>query len=176
MKKLKSLYQICYVALTILSFCHCSTKNLTTQKSRTATSHAEDISIQTSESGAFQGSRIIAMSDSVNQQYRINIFPLDTFSFSLQNGFKGKASMIEVVGTRQEVKKITDSNTFRAERQDETQYDSKSRSRVKTFNRDKSLEKRKSNIIVNILSVITLGVLMWLVWRKWKSLLSTIRF
>ncbi len=165
---MKNLIQLCLVALTMLSLCHCSTKNLSTQKSRKAVHSTEDISIQSSERGFLQGSRIISMSDSANNQYRINIFPLDTFSFSLQNGFKGKASMIEVVGRRQEVKKIIDSSTIRGERQEETQYDSKRSSRESTTSRQKNLQKKRSKLLLTVLTLGLSGLVIWFCWRLWK--------
>ncbi len=76
--------------------------------------------------------------------------------------------MIEVVGTSQEVKKITDSSSFQAERQDKTQYERKSSTNEKTFNQDKTVEKRKSSITAGFFILVVLGVLTCLVVRKWK--------
>ena len=171
MKNQKTIFQICYVALTFLSLCHCSTKNLSTQKSRKAIHSAENISIQSSEQGFLQRSRIISISDSANLQYRVNIFPLDTFSFSFQNGFKGKASMIEVVGTGQQSKKITDSNTFRARRQNETQYDKKGSSKESTTSRQKKLQKKRSNLLSTMLALGISGLVIWMCWRLWKHII-----
>ena len=165
---MKNLSQLCLVALTILSLSYCSTKNLSTQKSRKAIHSAENGSIQSSERGSIQGSRIISISDSANNQYRVNISPIDTFSFSLQNGFKGKAYRIEIVGTRKEVKKITDSSSFRAQRQNETQYDRKSRSTETTALRDKTLEKKNSTLVMNLLAIGLSGLVIWICWRIWK--------
>lgn len=168
-KQVQFFVQLLVVTSIFLSLCHCSTKNLSTQKSRKAIHNTEDISIQSSERGFLQGSRLISMSDSVDNQYYIKISPLDTFSFSLQNGFKGKATMIEVVGTSQEVRKIIDSSSFRADRQNETQYDRKSRTKETTASRHKKLEKKKSTLLLNILvlgvSVLVIGIC----WRLWKQ-------
>ena len=169
MKKLRTIQnRLQYSALIILIFCHCTTKNLSTQKSRKAIHSTEDISIQSSERGFLQGSRIISMSDSVDNQYYIKIFPLDTFSFSLQNGFKGKASLIEVVGTRQEVKKIIDSSTIRAERQNETLYNNKSTSKESIASRQKKLQKKRSTLLLPMLTLGISGLVIWICWRWWK--------
>ena len=42
--------------------------------------------------------QIIELSDSSNHQYKVRIFPLDTFSFSVDSGFKGRARSIELSG------------------------------------------------------------------------------
>lgn len=38
------------------------------------------------------------MTDSADELYTISIIPKDTFSFSVQHGFKGKAEKIELPG------------------------------------------------------------------------------
>lgn len=51
-------------------------------------------------------SRVVLLSDSNKQRYSIKIFPLDTFSYSVQDGFKGKASKIEVMGSSDYMRRI----------------------------------------------------------------------
>ena len=45
--------------------------------------------------------------DSTQQFYQVRIFPLDSFSYSLSNGFNGRASSIEISGSGEQVSRIT---------------------------------------------------------------------
>ncbi len=157
------------ILFIILSLSSCHTKHLTTQKSRTSVSSTEDINFQAKHDQSYQGNRIISISDSTNQFYRVNIFPLDTFSFSIQDGFKGKASRVEVIKTVQQVKQINDSSLFTAKRHNETQYYSESEASETTASRIKSLEKKNSSIIVNLLGIGFAGALIWLCRGFWKQ-------
>lgn len=47
--------------------------------------------------------------DSLDHQYRVTIFPVDTFHFSPDTGFMGKASRIELTGQRRAFRWLNDS-------------------------------------------------------------------
>ena len=169
MKTLKSFaIRQCYTAVVILTITACRTKHLNKQMTRTSDRQAQETTIKNKQNELYQGNRIISMIDSGNHQYRVNIFPLDTFSFSLHDGFKGRASVIEIIGTAHQVRQIRDSSSFIAKQQNETQYDLKSKSRETAVSRVKSLEKSKSSIIPVLLGIGLAGLIVWVGWRFWK--------
>lgn len=161
MKLLRNVKLCCAITIA-LSISACRLKHLNTQKSRTTERSTEDINFQAKDNQSYQGNRIISISDSTNQFFRVNIFPMDTISFSIQDGFKGRASRIEVIGNGQQVKQITDSSSFTAKHQNETQYARESESSETTTSRIKSLKKKKSTIIVNLLGIGLAVVIVWL--------------
>lgn len=90
----------------------CGIRKLNAGKSQSSLLVKDEISLLSNEYESYQGKRIIMIRDSNNQQYRLKISPVDTFTFSLENGFKGKASSIEFKGTFQQKTATTDSSTF----------------------------------------------------------------
>ena len=86
-------------ALILIIFCHiaCRTiKNSNRQQSRNANRELVDSRIQEQESTKISIST--AITDSSGRFYQATIFPVDTFQFSLRDGFKGKALKVEVRG------------------------------------------------------------------------------
>lgn len=55
-------------------------------------------------------SAVNSLSDSSEQIYQLTIFPVDSFRFSVQEGFRGKASKLELKGTIHAVEKLADSS------------------------------------------------------------------
>ena len=69
----------------------------------------EQTATRTIEQEDKQVSRISTLSDSSGHVYQITIFPVDSFHFSPLDGFRGKASKIELIGDSREVKRVYDS-------------------------------------------------------------------
>lgn len=59
--------------------------------------------------------------DSSEQVFRVTIMRLDTFSFSFENGYKGRASLVEYSGTTRHTSALTDSLVVGSESQNENQ-------------------------------------------------------
>ena len=165
---MKTLNQIilstCFALWVLTSITACRTKNLSTQSSRMSNRHAEDISIHDVKRDSLQSSRVIELRDSVNKQYSVKIFPVDTFSFSIKGGYKGKARMIEISGIDQQVRNISDSSTSKLNLQKETQYDGQSRGGETSETLNKKLEKRSSQVTGILLVLGGIGVVLWLMW------------
>lgn len=174
---MKTLIQILisiYFTLWVLaSITACRTKNLSTQSSRISNRHAEDISIHDLKRDSLQSSRVIELRDSVNKQYSIKIFPLDAFTFSIKDGYRGKAAMIELFGTDQQVRNISDSSFSTVKLGNETHYNSQSRGRETSGTRVKALEK-KSSVVAGILLLV--GVMILFLWLFWRFRRTNIRF
>jgi hypothetical protein len=157
-----------YIVVAIIIITACSTKQLTTQMSRTSDCQTRETSIKSKQNESFLGHRIISMRDSSNHQYRIHIFPLDTFTFSIKDGFRGKASSIEVFGAERRVKQVSDRGAFTAKKESGVQYEHESKSRKTAVNNIKSVEKSKAGMIGIFIWIGLVGLIGWLGWRVWK--------
>ena len=78
--------------------CGCSSRKLR------STIETESTSVETTvnQKTAVQQSlytRQILVSDSSEAAYKVLIFPVDSFQFSIRDGFKGKATRVEILGT-----------------------------------------------------------------------------
>ena len=96
--------------MILIMLCHgaCRTSKLSNRQ-RNVVSANEQTATRTIEQEDKQLSRISTLSDSSGHVYQLTIFPVDTFQFSPVNGFRGKASKIELIGDSREVKKVYDS-------------------------------------------------------------------
>ena len=100
-------------ALILIIFCHiaCRTiKNSNRQQSRSADRELIDSRIQEHESTKISLSTVIA--DSSGRFYQATIFPVDTFQFSLQDGFKGKALKVEVRGSVKQLIRVNEAGSM----------------------------------------------------------------
>lgn len=103
--------------MVVIGTSGCGSRNLSTNKLRSSLALKDKVNILTNENELYQGSKVIMITDSNDYQYKLKIFPLDTFTFSLENGFKGKASSIEFTGRLQQKTATTDSSTFAGRKQ-----------------------------------------------------------
>ncbi len=169
MKKLKIIIRTVFISLLMLSFDSCRIKNLDKQSLRVTDRQSTDLNIRHRQNENYEGKSFVSIKDSGDHQYRVNIFPTDTFSFSIQNGFKGNASRIEVLGTNRQTRIVSDSNSFYIGRQTEMLYDRESESKTTAVSRAKNLEKRKNSILPYLLGLVLGVVAVWLGWRVWKK-------
>ena len=105
--------------------------------------------------------------DSNGQEYHVTIFPADSFRFSLQEGFSGKATKIELRGSARQLTRINDSTTINATAL------RKSSSGVirKTSNEERSRSRsvKKSAISwIWVWGMLALGLLMVWVWKHFR--------
>ena len=95
---MKHLLKLAAIILIFFSHIACRTiKNSNRQQSRNANRELVDSRIQEQESTKISLST--AITDSSGRFYQATIFPVDTFQFSLRDGFKGKALKVEVRGS-----------------------------------------------------------------------------
>lgn len=112
-------------------------------------------------------SRLLAITDSSGQEYRITIFPTDSFQFSPERGFRGKASKIELSGSIRRTKQIHDSTDFRSLGIRENRTTQVMKQDVKELNRAKSTEKIRLVWWAAALALIAVLVLGWLKLRRY---------
>lgn len=159
MKTLNIIIKFLTTALVLTS---CNTKHLSILKSRTTERQIENVSLHSRQNEILNSNRIISISDSANHLYRINIFPLDTFDFSIQDGFTGRASRIEVIGKLQGFRRVSDSTQFGVENRREVDYDSEVELNRKSTGRTKVLEKKKNISVLALIGVVlVMGGIMW---------------
>jgi hypothetical protein len=84
--------------LILISLSSCSTRKLNKQILKSSASAQSEIRMQDFRNDKLESKRKILLTDTVNEHYSVIIFPADTFSFSAQHGFKGKAEKIELSG------------------------------------------------------------------------------
>ncbi len=110
--------------------------------------------------------RMILMTDSADELYTMSIIPADTFSFSAQHGFLGKAEKIEVTGLIRRVQSRTDNTVLHAEKQNSRTYEEQQQSEKSELSRTRILEKRSWPVImVFIVLAGIIGIGWWL--RRW---------
>ena len=110
---MKTIFKLAGMILIILSQSACRThKLLNRQQDRSAAFEATDTHTREQQKKFY--SIQSSIKDSSGQLYQVTIFPADTFEFSLQQGFKGKASKVELKGSASQLKMVNDSAIFSA--------------------------------------------------------------
>ena len=156
-----------FLALLILiNISSCNTRRLNRQKSESSALQQSEIRFQDLKNERYEGKRMIILSDSANELYTVRIIPADTFSFSAQHGFRGKAAKIEVSGLLRRVMTRSDNTEVSAEKQTGRTYKEQYRSEKSELFRTGVLEKKSWRVV---LVFILLGLLILLVWllRRW---------
>ncbi len=120
----------------------CRIKDLNTQKSRNIRSETDEISMLRNDSELYSGQRSVLVSDSINHQYKVKIFPIDTFNFSWANGFTGRAASIEVTGLAHLARKTSDSSVVFAARRTNIDYQRKTDAKILESSNSKILKKK----------------------------------
>ena len=105
---MKKIIRLAGMILIMLCLGACRTSKLSNRQ-RNVLNAKEQTATRTIEHEDKQLSRISSLSDSGRHVYQLTIFPIDTFYFSPLNGFRGKASKIELMGDAREVKRVYDS-------------------------------------------------------------------
>lgn len=152
-------------ATLIICGAGCRTKHLEAHKSRLSGSFKESIATGVRQSETYQGRQVIIFKDSADHQYSLKIFPLDTISFSLENGFRGRASSIEVTGALRSEKKTFSLSSAFSEKRNEIVREEGSERQSKETAVSKKLEKRSWSItpILIVSGIVIVILVLW--WR-----------
>jgi hypothetical protein len=94
----------------ILSLASCRSREMSFGRSKTSETEKERISLNESRSESVNGVRVMEMRDSSKQFVGLRIYPLDTFSLNVNDGFRGKAKVVEYWGVEERVKEARDSS------------------------------------------------------------------
>lgn len=87
-----------------------STKLRNSEKVESTTIEKNAESLRTMNQHSYD--RVIRVGDSTAATYRVIIFPTDSFQFSMNEGFIGKATKVELIGQTRRHKQIYDSTTI----------------------------------------------------------------
>lgn len=155
-----------FTLLILVIFSTCSTRKLNRQKSASSASIQSEIRMQELEKDQIEAKRKLLLTDTTDEQYTVTIFPLDSFSFSTENGFRGKAEKIEVKGMNRRVKTLSDSMMVQVERQSNRVYEAEERRERKEVLSGKMVDRKRWNWVIVFLGLILAGWSFWRVVRK----------
>ncbi|HQS51747.1 MAG TPA: hypothetical protein PLN99_07600 [Daejeonella sp.] len=157
--------------LLLLALTSCQTdKFLNRQKSKMQVSEDQKIMNITELQARLKDSRTIRLSDSSGHTYQVDIFPVDTFSFSPESGFKGKAFSISIKGKQDVLRSLIDSSN-RSQDVHNLEMDNIEFSRKMEHNTDSKIKEKESRIAFSkiIMALLALVILM-AGWRYWKRI------
>ena len=162
---MKTIVIILLALLILIGLSSCSTRKLNKQKFEISSSAKSEMRMQELMNDKLEAKRKILMTDTANEYYSVIIFPADTFSFSAQHGFKGKAEKIELSGKLRRVISRIDSAGLLAERQRDRHYREQYEGKKVELSNSRVLEK-KGLKMVNVLIMVVVVILGgWVVWR-----------
>lgn len=138
---MKNIFTLPALILIILSHNGCrSTKTSNRHQNRVSVQEQYDIKARVQEFNDYSSSE--SLSDSSGRSFQLTIFPADTFQFSLQHGFIGKASKVVLRGSSKQVIRLTDTSRIVSSKTFESVEKVRRDSLVKMNNRSVSVEKR----------------------------------
>ena len=153
------------VLLILINFSSCSTRKLNKQKFEISSSAQSEIRMQDFRNDKFEAKRKILLTDTAHEHYSVIIFPSDTFSFSAQHGFKGKAERIELSGKVRRVINLTDSSGLLEEKQKVVNYEEEYESKKVELSKFRVLEKKGLKVVNVLIMVVGVILVGWWLWR-----------
>lgn len=151
--------------LILINFSSCSTRKLNKQKFESSATTQSEIRMQELINDKLEAKRKILLNDTAHEHYSVIIYPADTFSFSAQHGFKGKAEKIELSGKLRRVISRIDSAGLLAERQRNRHYGEQYEGKKTEVSNSRVLEKRRSKVVNVLIMVVGVILVGWLLWR-----------
>lgn len=128
----------------ILGFHTSCSRILNYERNKAKLIQKEEVRMTNDQSELIYGNRLIRLTDSSSKFFSIEIYPLDTFTFSVNNGFKGKASKIGVQGLIYKRQKFLDSISFSAENEQILEFRSENEIKEKEIRAIKDVKNRRS--------------------------------
>ncbi|MEJ7694643.1 hypothetical protein [Daejeonella sp.] len=114
------------------------------------------------------------ITDSSHQSYQLTIFPADTFKFSIQNGFIGKATKIIITGSGSQLKHILDTSKYVQTSTTDTEV---------TMTRNEQTNIRGRSAVVErgylmwkwICAATVVGLVLFIGWRRFRKFLPQLK-
>lgn len=156
--------------LLLLALTSCQTdKFLNRQKSKMQVSEDQKITITSALQTRLKDSRTIQLSDSLGHTYQVDIFPVDTFSFSPESGFKGKAIGISITGKQNILRSLIDSSN-RSQDVHNLEMDNIEFSRRIEHNTNSKIKEKDNRIAIPKIIMVLVSLLILITgWRYVKS-------
>lgn len=155
--------------LVLITLSGCRTKDLSFAKFKSSETVKEHLSLDENRSVSEKGMRVIDFQDSGKLFVGLRIYPLDTFSLSVNQGFKGRASLIEYVGLKEGVIRLKDSSVLAANEEHKFRYVRDTKGQKTAVSKMRELRKKSLRNLAWILIVGLVVLNIWVWWRKGKS-------
>lgn len=162
---MKTIFKIAVCLLILFIFqSGCRGKRMQRQMMRESDKIEQTRRTQHFQSEGWSLSNLHSEIDSSKLVYQVKIFPLDSFSYSMQDGFKGAASRIEIAGSLQNHKWFEKYTTASAKKLSDSSsiVVRKEKNLVKATAK---VVKRKESLFI-FLGVLVLLISVWIWWRK----------
>ncbi len=131
------------MALLMLVLSCRSSKYSNRQKVQVASKTQTDLNSALNKDNQFV--RTTTLSDSIGQYYQLTIFPVDSFKFSLQSGFSGKATKVMILGSSKQLTRLSDSSKYAESLSAESAV--KLTESVKAHMNDRSVSVERSTVL-----------------------------
>ena len=125
----------------------------------------EKISLNENHSESVHGVRVVDFRDSSKQFVGLRIYPLDTFSLSVDKGFTGRASVIEYWGVKERVTAGKDSLGVVVKKGSSIGYVGEMKMRKNEVSKSREIRK-ESMELMGWLVIFGLGMFGFWVWRR----------
>ncbi|MGV3686475.1 MAG: hypothetical protein ACO1NS_12665 [Daejeonella sp.] len=155
--------QLAGMALIMLALSCRSSKYSSWQKAQIDIKGRTDLNSELIQENQFL--RTASLSDSTGEFYQLTIFPVDSFKFSLQNGFAGKASKVVLNGSVKQQLRISDTSkinktmTYQAEASRSSDLTERNKSREAALERTGIMSKGLA------LGLFVLLIILGLLWK-----------
>ncbi len=156
----------------ILFLASCRSRELDFARSKTSEIRKEKLSLNESRSEWVDGVRVVDIKDSSRQFVALRIYPLDTFSLSMNDGFRGRASVIEYWSLKERVSNGKDSSGLIARQEHTNGYAGEIEIRKDEASKSREVRKERM-VLVGWIVIVGLGVFVLLTIRAhWKRILE----
>ncbi|SKB40119.1 hypothetical protein [Daejeonella lutea] len=140
-------------------------KFLTKNSTRNTERREVEMSSHVSKDEASFAERGILFSDSSQHDYRVIIFPRDSFSYIFQDGFRGTAHRVEISGS---AARVVDGKYYQIDSENTT-LDSSQSSSETSKNNTRVVSKEittRSSVVLIVLAVVIICIVICLGWRQ----------
>jgi len=132
------------------------------ERNKTYLEQKEEVRLNSQQSELVTRNRVVQVTDSSRRVFRVEIFPLDTFSFSLDGGFRGRAAKIVIIGNEKDFQSISDSVGLTSARYNTVRFKKKNEIKGKEIAASKDVKSRASGWLVGMLCLSGVTVFCYL--------------
>lgn len=149
--------------IILISLLACRTdKFLQTKRAGSSEIQSASTRIEENSNTSYHGNEMISINDSSDQTYHVNIYPQDTFSFSIREGFKGKASKMEINGIARQVVNLVEEKELAAVKQESSKQSQVNKTRKEEAYVEKVMEKMKGGWNWIWICLVAAGLLVFI--------------
>ncbi len=161
---MKTITTLAVMILIMLSHGACRTRKLTgREQSRLDIEERADTKSRVQEVNRLAVSRTIT--DSSGQSYQLTIYPADTFTFSMENGFTGKALKVVLNGFLKQQLRISGTSNVNKTMTYETEASRSSDLTERNKTREAALERTGIMSKGLVIGLIVLLIILGLLWK-----------